>query len=257
MSLQKRFQAALKASAFHFVSSLVVAAMAAGLVFGLWYPFPYRELSGGRELFLLVVTVDVVCGPLLTAVLFTPKKPRTELVRDLGMVALIQLGALVYGLMTVWEARPLFLVQEVDRFKVVNAPALDDAALQALDGALKPKFWAGPTVVAIRKPKDIVEKNMVMFSALNGGRDYGERPEFYIPYVGDAALQSLQKAIPLALFLNRYPDVRDDAEGIATMSGSALEKLVYLPVVGRQEWIAVLNDKAAIVGFLKGDGFER
>lgn len=255
--LLQRFHAAVKASVLHFACSAAVAAMAAGLVFGLWYPFPYRELSGGRELFLLVVMVDAVCGPLLTAVLFNPRKPRAELLRDLGMVALIQLGALGYGLWTGWEARPLFLVQEVDRFKVVNAPALEETALQALDGRLRPKFWDGPKVVAIRKPKDDAEKNMVMFSALNGGRDYGERPDFYIPYTGDAALQSLQKAIPLAPFLEQHPEHGDSAKKIAVAAGIPLEKLVYLPVVGRQDWIAVLNEKAAIVGFLKGDGFRK
>lgn len=255
--MQQRFQAAFKASILHFSCSLVVAAMAAWLVFGLWYPFPYRELSGGRELFLLVVSVDVVCGPLLTAVLFNPKKPRTEMVRDLGMVALIQLGALGYGLWTVWEARPLFLVQEVDRFKVVNAPALEDDALQSLNEVLKPKFWDGPKVVAIRQPKDIKEKNMVMFSALSGGRDYGERPDFYVPYAGDAALRSLQKAVPLTSFLERHPEHNSDGQKMAKAAGVPVGKLVYLPVVGRQEWVAVLNDRADIIGFLKGDGFER
>mgnify|MGYP002144062886 CR=1 FL=1 len=39
-----------------------MAALAAGLVFGLWYPGAYRLMSGGRELFLLVTSVDVVLG---------------------------------------------------------------------------------------------------------------------------------------------------------------------------------------------------
>lgn len=257
MSLQKRFHAALRASVVHFSCSLAVAAMAAGLVFGLWYPFPYRELSGGRELFLLVVVVDVVCGPMLTAVLFNPNKPRSELFRDLSLVAVIQMAALGYGLWTVWDARPLFLVQEVDRFKVVNAPALDDAELQALDQTLRPTFWDGPRVVAIRKPKDVAEKNRVMFSALNGGRDYGERPDFYIPYAGDAALQSLERAVPLADFLAKNPEHADEAQKIAAASGLPISGLVYLPVVGRQEWVAILNRRADIVGFLKGDGFRK
>lgn len=255
MSLQQRFRAAIRALLLHFLCSLAVAVVAAGLVFGLWYPFPYRELSGGRELFLLVVTVDVICGPLLTAVLFNPQKPRAELVRDLGMVALIQFCALGYGLWTVWEARPLFLVQEVDRFKVVNAPALEDSALQTLDDELRPKFFGGPIVVAIRKPRDVAEKNMVMFSALGGGRDYGERPDFYIPYEGEAALQSLQKAVPLTSFLSRYPESHDAAQRIASSYEHSLDKLAYLPVVARQEWIAILDERAAIIGFLKGDGF--
>ncbi len=61
----------LRASAIHFSLSLVVAALSAVLVFGLWYPYPYREISGGRELFLLVVTVDVILGPLITLAIST------------------------------------------------------------------------------------------------------------------------------------------------------------------------------------------
>jgi hypothetical protein len=129
MKLPPRVIAATNAAGIHLLCSLLIAALAGGLVFGLWYPFPYRELSGGRELFLLIIAVDVVCGPLLTLVLFNPTKPRGELWRDLGLVALIQLGALGYGLWTVWQARPLFLVQEVDRFKVVAAPDATELVL--------------------------------------------------------------------------------------------------------------------------------
>ena len=68
----------LRAAGLHLLLSLVVATLAAVLVFGLWYPGVYRLLAGGGELFLLVVVVDVVCGPLLTLVLFNPTKPRAD-----------------------------------------------------------------------------------------------------------------------------------------------------------------------------------
>ena len=32
-------------------------------------------------------------------------------------------------------------------------------------------------------------------------------------------------------------------------------QMLYLPVVGRQDWVAVLDAKGQIQGFLKGDGF--
>lgn len=255
MTFRKRAKMALRAFALHLVCSLLIAAIAAGFVFLLWYPFPYRELSGGRDLFLLVVVVDVVCGPLLTAVLFTPTKPRTELARDLGMVVLIQLGALGYGLWTVQEARPLFLVFEVDRFKVINAPALEDVDLKSLEPSLRPSIWEGPKTVAIRKPRDTQEKNSVLFSALGGGRDYAERPDFYIPYTDEAALQAHRRANKLDYFLQKYPQYSTEAEKIALKTGGSKETLVYLPITGRQDWIAVLNSKASIVGYMKGDGF--
>lgn len=255
MTLPLRFRAALQAASVHLLSSVGVALLAAAVVFGLWYPFPYRELSGGRELFLLVVAVDVVCGPLLTLVLFNPAKPRAELWRDLGLVALIQLGALGFGLHTVWQARPLFLVQEVDRFKVIAGPVLDGAAVAALPAALQPHWWTGPLTVAIREPRDAQERQTVLFESVQGGRDFGERPEFYLPYEGAAALKSLARAQPLAVFLQKQPDQQDAARKLALEKGADMAQWRYLPVIARQDWVAVLDQQGQIQGFLRGDGF--
>ena len=255
MTIPSRFRTAIQAASIHLLCSVFVAFLAAALVFGLWYPYPYRELSGGRELFLLVVAVDVVCGPLLTLVLFNPAKPRAELWRDLGLVALIQLGALGYGLNTVWEARPLFLVQEIDRFKVIAAPDLSAAAIAALPAALQPRWWKGPLTVAIREPKDAQERQKVMVESVQGGRDYAERPEFYLPYEGAAALKSLQRAKPLTVFLQKQPDQQDAARKLALEKGADIAQWLYLPVISRQDWVAVLDKQGQIQGFLRGDGF--
>ena len=166
-----RYRVAAQAAGIHSLCSVLVAASAAWVVFGVWYAYPYRELSGGRELFSLVVLVDVVCGPLLIFVLFNPKKPHKELWLDLGLVALIQLAALGYGMWTVWQARPLYLVQEVDRFKVISAPDVNAEELKALPANLKSQFWAGPQTVSIRPPKNAEEHNKVLFEAAAGGRD--------------------------------------------------------------------------------------
>jgi hypothetical protein len=255
MNFPIRIRSALRAAGIHTLCSLFVAALSAALVFGLWYPHPYEALSGGRELFLLVVAVDVMCGPLLTLVLFNPLKPRAELWRDLFFVALIQLAALGYGLWTVWQARPLFLVQEVDRFKVVMAPSLIDNEVAALPASIRPSMWRGPITVAIRPPKDLKEKNAVLFDSIEGGRDYAERPDFYLPYDGDAALVALKRAKTLELFLQKYPEQWANATPFADKLGTTPDKLMYLPVIARQDWVAILDGKAMIVGFLKGDGF--
>ena len=250
-----RLRAAGAAAGIHFFCSLAVAFLAGILVFGLWYPFPYRELSGGRELFLLVVTVDVVCGPLLTMVLFNPAKPRAELWRDLSWVILIQLAALGYGLFNVWQARPLFLVLEIDRFKVVTAPSLESKAIDELPDTLRPKWWSGPKIVAIRLPKDNAESDKVMFEAVQGGRDFAERPEFYLPYDEVSAQKSLNKAKPLSLFLQRWPSQKVAATNLVLDQKLDVAQLRYLPVIGRQDWVAVLDQQGKIRGYLKGDGF--
>ena len=255
MSFLLRIRSALLPAGIHLICSVMVAIVAATFVLGLWYPYPYRELSGGRELFLLVVAVDVVCGPLLTLVLFNPAKPRAELWRDLGMIALIQLAALGYGIFTVWQARPMFLVMEVDRFKAVQLIDLDRAALAALPQGLKPGLLSGPITVAIRPPVDSKESNKVLFESIQGGRDYAERPEFYLPYNGEAALKSLKRAKPLAVFLQKQPDQQEAARKLALEKNADLKEWFYLPVVARQDWVAILDKQGQIQGFLRGDGF--
>lgn len=255
MSILKRLRAAAFAAGVHLFCSLAVGVLAAFLVFRLWYPFPYHELSGGRELFLLVVSVDVVCGPLLTMVLFNPAKPRGELWRDLGLIGFVQLAALAYGLFAVWTARPLFLVQEVDRFKVVLAPSLESDAVAALPEALRPKWLSGPKIVAIRLPKDNAERDKVMFESVQGGRDFAERPEFYLPYQGSDAMKALKNAKPLTIFLKRWPDQQAAADKLALDKKLDLSQSMYLPVIGRRDWVAVLDKQGLVQGFLKGDGF--
>ena len=181
MAMQQRLRAATRAAALHLVGSVAVAVLAAALVFGFWFPYPYRDLAGGRELFLLIIAVDVICGPLLTMVLYNPAKPRAELCRDLGLVVLIQLAALGYGLHVVWQARPLYLVQEVDRFKVLSMPDLDMAEVRKLPIPMQVNWVKGPITVAIRAPKDAEEQQKVLLESVQGGRDYAERPEFYLP----------------------------------------------------------------------------
>ncbi len=255
MAMQQRLRAATRAAALHLVGSVAVAVLAAALVFGFWFPYPYRDLAGGRELFLLIIAVDVICGPLLTMVLYNPAKPRAELCRDLGLVVLIQLAALGYGLHVVWQARPLYLVQEVDRFKVLSMPDLDMAEVRKLPIPMQVNWVKGPITVAIRAPKDAEEQQKVLLESVQGGRDYAERPEFYLPYEGAAALKALQRAKPLAAFLDKQPSQRSAAAEMAASKGLDMAQLVYLPVVGRQDWVAVLDAQAQIQGFLKGDGF--
>jgi hypothetical protein len=253
--LEKRLRPALKFALLHFLCSISIAGLAAIVVFVFWFPYPYRELSGGRELFTLIVLVDVVCGPLLTAVLFNPTKSRRELSLDMSIVVTVQLMALFYGMWTVWQARPIYLVAEIDRFKVIHAPNLPSDFSNQLPVQLRPNFFSKPLVIGIRSPKDEAEKQEILFSTLRGGPDYAERPEFYVPYEGDAIARPFSRARSLSIFLKRYPDLSQRASEMAIAGGAALKDLKYLPIIARQDWIAVLDSQGKILGYLKGDGF--
>jgi hypothetical protein len=250
-----RLKSATKAAATHFLLSVLVALVAATLVFGLWFPGAYRDMAGGTELFLLIVTVDVVCGPLLTLVLFNPLKARRELFLDLGIVALVQLAALVYGLWTLWDVRPLYLPHEFDRFKVVSLNDLRGANTSVLPEAMQPSFFKGPMQVGLRLPKDTEERNKVLFAALSGGADYGERPDFYVPFDASAAAKTIVRSKSVKDYLSRYPELRPSVEKIAVALNQPVDQLRYLPIKARKDWIAVLTPTGQIAEFVPGDGF--
>ena len=83
----------LQASGVHLALSLLVASTAFALVYFVWFPNDYWEMAGGRELFWLVVSVDIVLGPLVTLAIFNPGKGWRRLKWDLVVVATLQLAA--------------------------------------------------------------------------------------------------------------------------------------------------------------------
>ena len=183
------------------------------------------------------------------------KGPRGELIRDLALIGVIQFVALAYGVSTVWQVRPLFLVMEVERFKVIYAADVGEAGLRDLPASFQSSLFSGPQVVALRAPKDFQERNKVLLESVQGGRDYAERPEFYLPYEGANALRTLIRAKPLSVFLQKQPDQQSAAANLARKKGADVGQWLYLPVVARQDWVAVLDKQGQIQGFLKGDGF--
>ena len=249
-----RYKSAVKAMGWHFAGSLLVAFMVAAVVFGVWFPYPYRQLAGGTELFFIVMGVDIVCGPLLTLVLFNPAKPKRELLMDLSLVVVLQLAALAYGILTVHQARPLYLVHEVDRFKVIALADVDAAELAKLPEALQAQFFKGPQTVGLRDASK-EEREKVMFESVQGGRDYGERPSFYAPYDAAQAAKTYAKAKPLENFAKKHPGKQAEIDKLQTQAGAEAKQLRYLPIIARQDWVAVLNPKGAVVGYLQGDGF--
>jgi hypothetical protein len=246
--------ARLRAAAIHLLASAAVAALAATLVFLLWYPSPFREISGGRELFLLVVAVDVVLGPLITFAIFNPRKPRAELVRDLAVVVLLQLAALAYGLHTVAQARPAVVALEGSRLRVVRSIDLDSAALDRAPPELRSLSLWGPMLVATRPPRpeekfDAIQRGLA-------GEDVGMRPEFWLPGSARAAAFA-QAALPLQKMSLPRPTHAAQLQRAVEATGRPRDRLGYLPILARRsDWSALVDrEDGSIVGYVPIDGF--
>lgn len=245
----------LRASGIHLVISLGIALLAALLVFALWYPYPYRDISGGRELFLIVVVVDVMLGPLITLAVFNRAKPQAELRRDLALVGLIQLAALGYGLWTVFVARPVHLVFEYDRFRVVHAVDIPPELTQQDRSGIDVLPLNGPTLLALRPFRDSNEQMEATMAALQG-LSLSARPNLWLRY-SQAKPQVLQAAKPVLTLMTRFLSQAALINAAVAQTKLPIEALVYLPLISRQAAWTVLLDPvtAEPLAYLPLDSF--
>ncbi len=248
----------LFAAGIHLGLSLLVAGLAALLVFAVWYPYPYREISGGRSLFLLVVTVDVIMGPLLTLAVFNRSKPLKELRLDLAVIGLLQLAALAYGLWTVGVARPVHLVFEIDRFRVVHAIDIPPELLDRSPAQLRPLPILGPTLLSVREFKNAQESFESTMAAMQGVA-LGARPDLWQSYE-QAKPQIRARARPVGELKSRFPGRAaeiDRALKSAVSTARPVTSVGYVPLASRSIFWTVLIDTntTEVIGFVPIDSF--
>ncbi len=243
-----------RAAGVHLLSCLVVAMAVAALVFLVWYPWPYRIVSGGEKLLFLVMGVDIVMGPLITLAIFDIRKPMRELKRDLAIIVALQLAALSYGLHTVYLARPAVLALEAERFRltIANDVVMDELP-KAVEG-LRALPLDGPRVVDTVEPTD-AQRGDAIFKAM-AGTDIGARPIFWRHWGAEGRRHALKVAKPLAPLVARAKD-RAAFDDAVARSGRPLEQLAVIPMIARDTSWSVLIDKASgePVGFAPIDGF--
>lgn len=244
------------AAGWHLLASTAVAALAALLVFWVWYPYPYGELAGGNGLFRLLVTVDVIMGPLLTFVVFNRAKPRKELWRDLSVIAVLQLAALGYGVHTVYQARPVYLVHEVDRFRVVTAPDIDPADLPQAAETFRALPVFGIRVIGLRPTRDAAESLQSLQSAL-AGKDISFMPQRWQELDDANRAQIRQRAKDLAYLRLKAGASTQALDRMAVDSGVPPERVIALPLVGRRDdWSVIMDSRdLRILGYLPIDSF--
>ena len=241
------------AAGLHLLLSLLVAGVAAVIVFLVWYPGAFRLMAGGRDLFLILIAVDVVIGPLLTFAVFNRSKGRRHLARDLAVIGFLQLAALAYGMHTVYIARPVALVFEIDRFRLVRANDVVEAELPKAPPGLQTLSLTGPRVIAARRPESGAERNDALFQGV-AGVDVGQRPLFWQPYE-QARDRARSRARPLSSLLARYAEqARAIREGLREMKADERSGL-FLPVMARSPWVAVMDGSGVVLGYLPYEGF--
>lgn len=224
----------IRAFVVHLLCSLGLAFLAVLLVFGLWYPAPLSEAVGVASIFLTVLMVDVVLGPLLTLVVFKPGKPSLRF--DLTCIVVVQLLAFSYGLWTVAEGRPAWLVFNVDRFDLVQAHELDDRDLASVSPEYRQAPWFGPRWVAALLPDDPQARSELTLEAVFAGLDAPQRPGLYVPLEQVTAdLRKHARSLSELRLVNSAASVERALRKVPTATA-------WLPLMSRERQMVVLVD---------------
>jgi hypothetical protein len=172
----------LKAFGTHLLCSALALTLVLGALHLGWYHWPGWHLTEALHLIVVMVGVDVVIGPLITLIVANPGKPGRELARDIALIVTVQLVALGYGAMTLWQGRPLYYAFSVNCLQVVQASDIDpQQARIARDQklALAPHWYSVPRWIWAPFPKDKALADKIFEGLMQGGYDIVGYPQYY------------------------------------------------------------------------------
>lgn len=192
----------------HLAISLLIAFLIIGLVFFIWYPSPLAKAAGVTHIFLMLMIIDVIVGPLLGLVIY--KQEKKSLKFDLFVIIFIQISALSYGVYSIAQGRPVAVIYSVDRFELIQANDIVSATEK------KSLPWLGPQFAAVKYSTDPKQKNNETFAEVFGGVSLAQRPERYISLTEVKSdiqqatqdvnlLKNFNASASVAAVLNKYP----------------------------------------------------
>jgi len=221
----------------HLFISFLIALLVIGLVFFVWYPTSLAKAVGVTNIFLMMLAIDVIIGPLLGLLVY--KEGKKTLKFDLSVIISIQIAALCYGVFSIEQGRPAWLVYNVDRFELVRKNELIDSNIQQAQPQFQQPSWFKPQYVATEFAKDMQQRNDEMFAEVLNGVSIAQRPERYVE-LSQTKEQIQQRAQKLELLqqynnktevekiLAKYPQ----ATAFLPMKASAVDMTVLIDSQG-------------------------
>ncbi|MDH0826076.1 TfpX/TfpZ family type IV pilin accessory protein [Acinetobacter johnsonii] len=170
----------LKFFLIHLSISLIIALSVVGLVFFAWYPTPLVIAVGVTQIFLMMLSIDVIVGPLLGLLVY--KEGKKTLKFDLSIIVAIQISALCYGLYSIEQGRPAWLVYNVDRFELVRKNEIANQNINQAPPQFRYPSWLKPQFVATEFAKDAKQRSDDMFTEVLGGISLAQKPQRYVDF---------------------------------------------------------------------------
>jgi hypothetical protein len=230
----------LRAALIHIALSAAIALAVFLPIYFFWYPDVLFESAGGKDLFLMIVGVDVTLGPLVTLLIFKPGKWGLKF--DLVTIALLQSCALAYGVSVLFEARPAYIAYVKDRYEIVRANSFPEGELAKAHAKGYDKLpVTGPKLVGVRLPKDPDEQFNLMISAF-AGVDAQYYPRYYVPY-DEVRDEVRMEAMPIETLRKRNPHRIPEIDRAVAATGMPADQVRFLPMRSGKTDLTVLVDR--------------
>lgn len=169
----------LKAFYTHLSVSIGIALLSIYIVLIVWHPAPLDKAVGVTSLFLMMIAIDAILGPILTLVVAKPDKKSLKL--DLFVIIIIQLIAYIYGMYSISVNRPVYIAFDTNRFEVVQAGDISKSSSKSAVIPYSILGYAGPNWVAIKPSKDADEQSRRIMEEMGNGIAPSMQPIFYEP----------------------------------------------------------------------------
>lgn len=169
----------LKAFGYHLAISVIIALVSLYIIFMVWHPAPLAQAVGVTVVFVIMLGIDMVLGPVLT--LIVAKQGKNLLKLDLAAIITLQLAALVYGMYNIATSRPVYIAFDTSRFEVVQANEIPKESLEQAEAPYQRLGWGKPEYVAVTAVSSDEERSARLFSELETGVAPSKQPNLYEP----------------------------------------------------------------------------
>jgi len=245
----------LKALGLHLLGSASALSLILGALYLGWYRWPGWHLTDVTGVVVVLVGVDVVLGPLMTFIVASASKPRRDLVRDISIIVAVQLAALAYGTMSLWNGRPLYYAYSETVLQLVQAYDIDaeeSAAGRRQNPAFAPHWYSSPRWIWAPLPQDSDTRQKIVTSAVSGGDDVISMPQYFKPWEqGVPELRkNLKKVDDVPYFA---PSEKKKLKERMRAAGFDPEQLNSMPLIGRGRPLLAVFDpnKVQLTAILK------
>jgi len=229
------FKNRFKASFLHLLLSAITISLTFLIIVLLWFPAPFLELTNFKDIATIVITVDLILGPLLTFVVFNPKKK--SLKKDLAFIVSIQIFALFYGVYTLFLIHPLYITFHGNAFNIVIAKQANPK--ESKYDELKISKLSKPTLAYMETTKKTRDK--LFASTINGGKDIEAHTEFYKPY--EEHLETILKNSLDTVKLFDKKNLTPSSEKFLKLYNHTKDNYAYLPLIGTSSNAIIVLDK--------------